>query len=107
MKIIDVPADVTPKPIGGKGGEDGKPISFKEWLTVHIDTYGGIKSPSQVRQAGKIVGAIEAGNGTMSFEDADFDVLKASLQESKYISGVARQLTSFYDAVDKAQEVKK
>jgi hypothetical protein len=106
MKILDVPADVTPKPIAGRTDEP-KPISFREWLTLHLDTYGGIKTPSQVRQAGKIVGAIEAGNGTMSFEDADFDVLKASLQENKYVPGIARQLTSFYDAVDKAQEVKK
>ena len=106
MKIVDVPADVTPKGILGRES-DHKPVSFKEWLMIHIDSYGGIKSPSQVRQAGKIVDAIEAGNGTMTFEDADFDILKASLQESKYIPGVARQLTSFYDAVDKAQEVKK
>lgn len=106
MRVIDVPGDVIPKGIMGKP-TDEKPVSFKEWLMVHIDTYGGIKTPSQVRQAVKIVDAIEAGNGTISIEDAEFDILKASLQESKYVPGVARQLVSFYDALDKAQEVKK
>lgn len=106
MKIIDVPADVTPKGIMGRPSDE-KPVSFKEWLMVHIDSYGGIKTPSQVRQAVKIVAAVEAGNGTISMEDAEFEVLKSSTQESKYVPGVARQLTSFYDALDNAQEVKK
>lgn len=105
MKIIDVPADVTPKLPGG-GGKEGEAISFKSWLTQHMDFYSVIKTPSQVRQAGKIIGAIEAGNGTIKLEDADFEVLKASLNEGKYIPGIARQLTAFYDAIDKTQDVK-
>lgn len=105
MKIIDVPADVIPK-LPGSGGKDGEAVSFKSWLTQHIDFYGGIKTPSQVRQAGKIIAAVEGGNGTIKLEDADFEILKASLQESKYIPGIARQLTAFYDAIDKVQDVK-
>lgn len=105
MKILDVPPEVTPKPIGNSAQEQ-KPITFKEWLTIHLDTYGGIKTPSQVRQAGKIIAAIEEGNGTIKLEDAEFELLKGSLQEGKYLAGIARQLVTFYDAVDKAQDVK-
>jgi hypothetical protein len=106
MKIIEVPATVTVKPITTQKGED-KAIPFKEFLGLHLDAYGNIKTPKQVRQLGKLFDAIEAGNGTISIEDADYDLLKAALEEIKYIPGVARQMVSYYDAVDKAQEVKK
>jgi hypothetical protein len=103
MQIVNVPASICPN----YKDTDLKPISFKDWLINHIDSYASIKTPSQVRQANKIVAAIEAGDDTMSFEDAEFEVVKGSLQDGKYIPAIARQLIPFYDAIDGAQEVKK
>lgn len=107
MKVIEVPETVSVKPIGAQEKGEAKPISFKEFVSIHIDTYGQAKTPKQFRQLAKIHDALEASSGTMSVEDADYDLLKAALEEGKYIPGISRQLVSYYDAVDKAQDVKK
>lgn len=106
MKIIDVPKSVSVKPIAGGQGEP-REISFKDFCTLHLDSYAEIKTPSQVRQAAKVFDALEAGGATLSLEDADYELLKAAAAAVKYVPGVARQMVSYFDAIDKAQDVKK
>lgn len=105
MKVIEIPAPIKAKLIGSK--DEPKEIVFKEFLALHIDTFSGAKTPKQFRQLAKISDALEAGAGTFQVEDADYDLLKDCLNEGKYLPGVARQLIPFYDAIEKAQDVKK
>lgn len=104
MKIVDVPAPIAVK-IGVKG-EVVEDVDFKKFLVFHLDHHAEIKSLDQLRQVNKIVAAVEGGNGTIKLEDADYTLLKAALQNPKYHTAVGRQLLPFYDAFDKAQEVK-
>ena len=106
MKIVKVPADINATGIGVNGKEE-KIFSFKEALTFHLDNYGEIKTISMTRQSQKVIDAIEAGNGTIVLEDADYDLLKAACSKVVYIPRVTRQLFAFYDAVDHPEEVKK
>jgi hypothetical protein len=106
MKVIEVPAAVTVKPVGDGKGES-KEIPFKEFVGVHIDTYAQAKTAKQFRQLAKIHDALEAANGTVTLEDADYELMKAALEEGKYFPGISRQLITYYDAIDKAQDVKK
>lgn len=102
MKIITVPKDVKVKV-----GEEEKVFPFKESLIFHLDNYAEIKSVSQLRDAQKVIDAIEAGNGTISLEDEQFKLLKAACDKMCYRPVIARQLISYYDALEKAEEVKK
>ena len=99
MKIITVPADVIVKLGEGKDSPD---FTFKKALIVHLDNYGELKTVSQVREAAKIIDAIEAGNGTIALEDAQFDILAAACKKNVYHPTVTRQLLSYYDAVEGA-----
>jgi len=99
MKLVKVPDPVKVEGV--------KEIPFKEWLVTHMDSFEGVKTPSQVRQAAKIVDVIEKSNGEIAFEDADYEVMKAAIQKTPYFPKIARQLVGYYDAFDKAEEVKK
>lgn len=101
MKIITCPATVELKDVQGEA------LPFKKWLLTHIDTFEGVKTPSQVRRAAKIAGAIEESNGTVTLEDEDYEILKSAVASVKYVPKISRQVLSYYDAVDKAQEVEK
>lgn len=102
MKIVTVPE--TPKALKDVQGD---PPDFKKWLVFHLDSYEAVRTPTQIRQAAKIVGLIEEANGTIAFEDADLEVVKGALQKTPYAPRVSRQLLGYYDAIDKAEEVKK
>jgi len=104
VKVIDIPATIKTKPAGAAPEME---ISFKDWLVKHLDVYQEIKTVSQIRQASKIVDAIEAANGTLALEDADFAVLKGAVEKPFYVPGINRQLLPYYDAMDKAQDIKK
>lgn len=97
MKIITVPEDI-------KVGE--KAFSCKEVLMLQLDNYGEVKTISMVRQAQKVAEAIEKGNGTITLEDAEYDLLKAACQKIVFLPGAARKLLPFYEAVESAQAVK-
>lgn len=101
MKVITVPGTVELKEV------QGDPISFKKFLMTHLDAFEGIKTPSQVRQAAKIAGAIEDCNGSLSLEDAEYETLKSAVQSVKYIPKISRQLIAYYDAFDRAESLSK
>lgn len=106
MRIVTVPAPIKVA-LASRKDLDPTDISLKDFLTTHLDGYSAVKTPSQVRQVCKIMDAVEKGNGTMAFEDADFEVVKGAVQEGgKYVPGVARQLIAFYDALDNAETLK-
>lgn len=114
MKIIDVPETV-------KVGKVESPladqlpaeVTFKEFLRLHVDNYTQVKTPKQIRQVAKVYDAIEnakadeKGHETIVLEDADYEILKAAVDESKYMPGLARQLLAFNEAVENPQTVKK
>lgn len=102
MKIVTVPQDITIK-----FGDGEKVFTCKEVLLFQLDTYAEVKTLSMVRQAAKVAEAIEKGNGTISLEDADYDLLKAACQKIAYVTKVSRQLIPFYEAVEKAEAVAK
>jgi hypothetical protein len=102
VKIITVPQEITVKL-----GTEEKGFPFKTTLISHLDSYGELKTVSQVRDAAKIIDAIEAGNGTIALEDAQFDILAAACKKAVYHPAITRQLLSYYDAMDTAQDVKK
>jgi hypothetical protein len=108
MKIITVPEQIVMK------DEKGAPIptetldiTFRSFLVKHIDVYGEVKTTSQLRQAQKVIDAIEAGGGTISLEDEQYKILKAACEKNAYNSFLGRQLLKYYDAVEAAEEVKK
>ena len=102
MKIITVPADVKVKL-----GEEEREFPFKAALIAHLDNYVEIKTISQSREAQKVIDAIEAGNGTISLEDSQYTLLSSACKSRVYHNAITRQILSYYDAVEKAEEVKK
>jgi len=102
MRLITCPADVVVKLDDGE-----KEFPFKKTLVAHLDNYGELKTVSQIREAQKVIDAIEAGNGTIALEDTQYDLLAAACKRVIYIPRVTRQLIAYYDAIDKAEEVKK
>jgi hypothetical protein len=105
MKILDIPATVTVKPVGGQG--EPRQLPFREFCLTHIDTYAEIKMTGQIRQIAKIAAALEGDAATFQLEDAEYELLKAACGAPKFLPGVCRQVVSYYDALDKAQDVKK
>lgn len=99
MKIIDVPAEILVK--DNSGGE--KAFPFKDVLKTSMDNYVELKTISQIREAAKIIEKIEAGNGTIGLEDAEYAILKAACAKVVYVPFVSRQLLKYYDAVEGAK----
>lgn len=103
MKIVAVPGTCieTATPEGRK-----KSLSFVEWCQTALDLYAPLgKGPKAARQAAKIFEALEKANGTIAFEDADFDVLKAATEACDWIAKINRQAEPYWSAVEKAQDV--
>ena len=102
MKIITVPEKAVIK--DEKGAPVELDIPFKTFLIAHIDSYGETKTVSQLRQAQKVIDAVESGNGTIALEDEQYKLLKAACEKIVYRPVVSRQLIAYYDAVEKASE---
>jgi hypothetical protein len=112
MKIIDIPKPVEAKlkiMDNGTVKEITKEISFLAFLSDACDSYKPFASgPKQARQYDKIMNVIESINGENSvrFEDADFNILKAAIEEAQWVTpGINRAYIPFYDAIEKAQDV--
>jgi hypothetical protein len=103
MKIITVPKEVTVT----LEGMEPKEFPFKKALILHLDNYGDLKTISQIRDAQKVIDAIEAGNGTISLEDKQYELLAAACKGRVYHPTVTRQLLSYYSAVEAAEDVEK
>lgn len=99
MRLITVPPD-----IAVKFNDGDKVFTCKEVFIHQIDSYAEIKTASMMRQAQKVVDAIENGNGTISLEDADYDLLKAACSQIKYFPKVGRSILPFFDALDGAEK---
>ena len=97
MKIITVPSDVKVKL-----GEEEREFPFKAALIAHLDNYVDLKTISQSREASKVIDAIEKGNGTISLEDKQYEILSAACKNRVYHQAITRQLLSYYDAIDAA-----
>lgn len=59
------------------------------------------------RQAQKVLAAIETGNGTITLEDAEYDLLKAACVKILYPFKISNHILPFYEAVEKAEDIKK
>lgn len=110
MKIIEVPGPIMVKTRRSPKDEDANELKFKDWAENVIDYYSeGVKTLKQVRQVQKIIDALGSANGTVSLEDAEYDLLKAAMEAypTKLPPVIVRQQLPFIDAVEKAQDVKK
>lgn len=103
MKIMECPADVKIA-LNGINGRLEESWSFKRFLVHQLDTFDGVKTRDQVRQAEKIVKKIEASNGTVSLEDADYAVLDDACREIRFVAEARRQLMPFIEALEKKQD---
>ena len=109
MRIITAPEAVQVSVLM----EDGRRVpikqEFKQWLTDMIDGSGEKLTLRQVRQLNRIIGTIEVSNGTISLEEAEYEIVKGFLGGDgvpKWFGGPTRQLLKFIDAVLNAEEVK-
>ena len=109
MKIISIPAPLKIKVMERTGTLNQVETKFVEWATNIIDFYAEAKTLKQVRQVQKIVEALESSNGTVSIEDAEYELLKAAVEQypTKLPPAIVRQHLSFVDAIEKADDVKK
>ena len=107
MRIITVPANLRIKmPRQGFVDPEEKDYSFKEYVTDCLDA-AQAKTVKQVRTSSRIIDFAEKANGTLTLEDEDYNVLKEVASPGPFFVKVARQLLSFVDAIEKAEEVKK
>ena len=105
MKVVDVP-EVVKIPLTL---EETRDFTFVEFLRGAFDQYEPFgQGIANVRQALKLHGQLDTLNGekVIRFEDADFTVMKSAVEKSKWRPAVSRYLISFFDAVEKAQDVK-
>lgn len=103
MRVITVPEAIV---------IEGKSVDLKSFLVDALDAYVPAgKSVKMLRQVAKIVGVIDGSNGHISLEDADYDVVKASLHfegdAGSWNPRMGRRVLSFFDAVESAEVVKK
>jgi hypothetical protein len=106
MKLIKAPEKsiVVKHPTSNDEKKVEKEISFTEFVTTCIDNYVEIKTPKQWRQAQKVVAAVEAMNGTLQLEDAEYELLKAAVEKGgSYAPFAGRQLVDFAEAVENAE----
>jgi len=102
MKIITVPKDLEVEI-----NREKKPLTFREFLFNHLDYYAECKTPKMVRQVVKVGHAIDEMKDTLVLENEDCALLQAACTAVKYLPVMAKQLTLYWDAVEKAEEVKK
>ena len=106
MKIIDIP-----EPVAVAKDQDNKDVKipFMDFIRNSLDMYEKLgKGIKQIRQAVKIHGIIDSVNGekVIRFEDTDYEVVKEAVDSAGWKPVAARKMLSFYDAVEKAQNVK-
>lgn len=76
-------------------------VSMKHFLIDALDMYApsgrGVK---MIRQAIKIINAIEEAKDELKLEDTEFDVLKAAVDQCPSKPRIARALLPFYEAIE-------
>lgn len=110
-KVIDIPVAVeleTNVFNGAVLNRQKMPMTFLEWSTICVDNYAEMaKGAKAARQAARIVDALENANGTCHLEEAEFEILKAAVEKQEWKAGLNRKMIPFYEAIEKAQDVKK
>lgn len=81
--------------------------TFPDFLIQAMDAYAPSgKGLAQVRQACKIMDKIDAMDGHLILEDAEFTTLKAAVDTVQFPPKAARMCISFYEAVEAAKDPK-
>lgn len=106
MKIVEVPGDIVVHLRSGTGQIEDR-VAFKRFLVHQMDSFEGITTREQVRQADKIVKLIESSNGSISFEDADYSLVNDACAQLRWVPEAKRQLIPFLDALEKPQAAAK
>ena len=108
MKTITVPAPILVN-LKRREGDEAVEQKFPDWATNIIDFYAEAKTLKQVRQVQKIVDALASANGFVTLEDADYELLKAAVEQypTKLPPVIVRQHLGFVDAIENAEDVKK
>lgn len=110
MKTIAIPKDITLKTVDREGQDSTESMSFKKFLTIHVDSYSAewAKSLNQLRQIQAIVDRIEVATDAITFERADdFEIYENAMKAIRYKGSIGRQLIPFYEAALKVEETKK
>ena len=92
MKTIETPDDIALSDVGDK-----ELISFEEFLLGAIRQHEPFGRWPGLRQASKIMDAVDAGE--IELEDADYEALKTAVEAAKWHPIVAPQLLPFYEAM--------
>jgi len=104
MKIIDAPSPVVFEAKDDKGNAVVQEFPFKKFLQTSVESYEPAgKGIRMIRQADKILNAIEGMDGHLTLEDEEFNVLKAAVEAMPWKPPAARKFIPFYEAVEKAQ----
>lgn len=85
-------------------------MTFAGWLLLCLDSYAPMgKGIKNAKQAAKIAGILDAVDGDVSitFEDADFDVLDKAREEMNWATAANRRLVPFYEAMEGVETVAK
>lgn len=110
MKKIKVPDPIMIKTRKNLKEENVGESKFSVWAENIIDYYSeGVKTLKQVRQVQKIVDALRSANGSFNLEDAEWDLLKASVEAypTKMLPIVVRQHLPFIEAILEAEDIAK
>jgi len=109
MKIVDIPAKAERKVAKRAGADVVIDNTFVQFLRISMESHEPCgKGAKQVRQYGKIMDILDAAtpeSKVLQFEDADFSVVGAAVEAMNWIPEAGRAMQSYYDAVDKAQDV--
>lgn len=105
MRVIDCPS---PAKIKAFEGDAERELKFMDFLLSAIDVHQefGMGLPT-IRQGVKLANAVEAMNGTLTLENADFDALKRAVDGCKWKVPIARgaEKGGFFAAFEKAQDI--
>ena len=111
MKVLDIPATVPVSKVRGRGGVEVElHHSFVQFLTISMEAHEPCgKGAKNIRQYDKVMTILEAvtpETTVLQFEDADLDLVKAAVEAFPWIPSASRAMLSYYDAMEKAQDVK-
>src|SRR3990167_494493 len=100
MRIIDVPKEdpLTLKGVPVPGGKAEVKVTFKDFLHELFDSSSDelAKGLKNIRRAAKLADKIDAMNGTLELEDADYELLMRCSERGIFPSAaVSRQLLPF------------
>lgn len=115
MKIVEIPKPIECSVIwtvqlntGNAITSSTKKMTFADWLSSSLDLYGpqgkGSKAAHIAMKIHQKIMSID-GQATVEFEDDHFRILKEGVEAMDWGTAINRQITPFYEAMERAQDV--